>query len=47
MLDKFGNVLYWVERTATAVLIAVPAIRKIVTVMDPKSEVILVNNDEE
>ena len=47
MRDKFENVLYLAELTATAILVAVPAIREIVSIMDPKSDVILVSDDEE
>lgn len=36
--------LIWVERMANAILVAVPAIRKISSIMDPKPEVIIVSN---
>lgn len=42
---KLEVVLTWVERVAKAAAIAVPAIREIVSVMDPKPEVIMISND--
>jgi len=42
---KLEVVLYWAERAAAVVSIAVPAIREIVSVLDPKSEVVLISND--
>lgn len=45
MRGKLEIVLTWVERMASAVSIAVPAIREIVSIMDSKPEVIEIRND--
>jgi|GEM_PF-3831920 hypothetical protein len=46
MSEKLEIVLTWVDRLASAAKIAVPAVREIVSVMDPKPEVIEISNDE-
>lgn len=46
MSEKLEIVLTWVDRLASAAKIAVPAVREIVSVIDPKPEVIDVRNDE-
>ena len=46
MGEKLEIILTWGYRLASAVLIAVPAIREIESVLDPKPEVIEVRNDE-
>lgn len=42
---KLEAVLTWVERMARAAEIAVPAIRKIVSVLDTNPKVIMIDND--
>lgn len=42
---KLEVVLYWTERVAAAVAVAVPAVREIVSILDSKPDVVLISND--
>lgn len=45
MSNKLNVVLIWAERIATAVSIAVPAIRKVVSILGAKPEVAVSSDD--